>query len=52
MRKGKNKSKKKRLKWEERKAQQAKNRRKLIAKLDRKTALWVTRDFANLGLYQ
>lgn len=52
MAKGKKKSKKKRLKWEERKAQQAENRRKLIAKLDRKAALMVTQDFAKLGLYQ
>lgn len=50
--KWKNKKQKKRDYYEARLEQQAENRRKLLAKLDRKTAEWVAQDFARLGLYQ
>ena len=32
--------------------EQAENRRKLIANMDRDTALFATKEFAKLGLYQ
>ena len=59
MKKGKGSNKRKRLRFDkrlkrfdERLKQQADNRRKLISKLDRETALALTQDFAKLGLYQ
>jgi hypothetical protein len=43
-------------KWRRKRAQtlrqQAENRRKLIAKLDREAAIFATAEFAKLGLFQ
>ncbi len=53
MKRGKSKSKSKKSEdYQAKLERQAENRRKLIATLDRKSALRVTQEFARLGLYQ